>query len=75
MGECCSRFKDHSHSSGGWSRNTCSHQSRHSDKMKYDIESPSFKNIYKPTAGAIVGRTPFLLFVGTWNTELKDSKD
>ena len=23
--------------------------------------------------GAIVGRTPFLLFVGTWNTELKST--
>ena len=35
----------------------------------------TFKNIDKPTAGAIVGRTPFLLFIGTWNTELTDSKD
>ena len=35
----------------------------------------TLKNIYKPTAGAIVGRTPFLLFVGTWNTELKNTKD
>ena len=33
----------------------------------------TFKNIEKPTAGAIVGRTPFLLFIGTWNTELTDS--
>ena len=33
----------------------------------------TFKNIDKPTAGAIVGRTPFLLFVGTWDTELTDS--
>ena len=36
----------------------------------------TFKNIEvsKPTAGAIVGRTPFLLFIGTWDTELTDSK-
>ena len=35
----------------------------------------TFKNIDKDTAGAIVGRTPFLLFIGTWNTELTDSNE
>ena len=35
----------------------------------------TMKNIDRPTAGAVVGRTPFLMFVGTWDTELKDTKD
>ena len=34
----------------------------------------TLKNCKSQTAGAIVGRTPFLLFVATWNTELKNSK-
>ena len=38
-----------------------------------DLLLMTFKNCNKPTAGAVVGRTPFLLFVGTWNTELQDS--
>ena len=33
----------------------------------------TFKNCEKSTAGAIIGRTPFLLFVGTWNSDLQDS--
>ena len=38
-----------------------------------DLLLMTFKNCEKPTAGAIVGRTPFLLFVGTWNSDLQDS--
>ena len=38
-----------------------------------DLLLMTFKNCNKPSAGAVVGRTPFLLFVGTWNTELQDS--
>ena len=34
----------------------------------------TLSNCNSETAGAIVGRTPFLLFVATWNTELKNSK-
>ena len=34
----------------------------------------TLKNCKSQTAGAIVGRTPFLLFIATWNTELKNSK-
>ena len=34
----------------------------------------TLKNCKSQSAGAIVGRTPFLLFIATWNTELKNSK-
>ena len=34
----------------------------------------TLKNCERPTAGAIIGRTPFLLFVGTWDTNLNDHK-
>ena len=35
----------------------------------------TLKNCERPTAGAIIGRTPFLLFVGTWDTNKVDSKN
>ena len=38
-----------------------------------DLQIMTLKNCERPTAGAIVGRTPFLLFVGTWDTDLTDS--
>ena len=32
----------------------------------------ALKNCERDTAGAVIGRTPFLLFVGTWDTDLSD---
>ena len=40
-----------------------------------DLQIMTLKNCERPTAGAIIGRTPFLLFVGTWDTNLVDSNN
>ena len=38
-----------------------------------DLQIMTLKNCTRESAGAIVGRTPFLLFVGTWDNNKVDS--